>query len=360
MVQAGRPTGPGSTLNTPLVLNSTFRVGGEIGYGRSGNDTWAAFEAVIGELEGGEAVAFSSGIAAAWAVLDLVPLGGVIVAPHSLYMGIWSELGKRATDGHASVRFVDITDTAAVVEAARGADMIWLESPTNPRLDIADIAAIAAAKDPTTLLAVDGTFTTPLLQQPLTLGAEIVMHSATKGIGGHADLLMGVVVAAAPLAELLREHRYVYGATPGALEAFLALRGVRTLSVRLERAQANAQAIAEVLVAHADVTYALYPGLPEHPGHALATRQMSGFGTIISFEVNGGAEAAARLCASALVFANATSLGGVESLIEVRGDRELERAMGTPPGLIRMSVGIEHIDDLVADLEQAISAAHAG
>jgi O-acetylhomoserine/O-acetylserine sulfhydrylase-like pyridoxal-dependent enzyme len=199
-----------------------------------------------------------------------------------------------------------------------------------------------------------------LLQQPLALGADIVVHSATKVIGGHADLLMGVVCTNAPTAERLRDHRYTYGATPGSLEAFLALRGLRTLSVRLERAQANALALAELLGDSDYVKYVLYPGLTWHPGHALAKRQMRGFGTMLSFEVAGGEQAAARLCEATTVFTNATSLGGVESLMEVRGNRESERAMGTPAALIRLSAGIEHVDDLLADLQQALTIAHSG
>jgi cystathionine gamma-synthase len=227
-------------------------------------------------------------------------------------------------------------------------------------MQIADIAAIAEGLDEATLLAVDGTFTTPLLQQPLALGADIVVHSATKVIGGHADLLMGVVCTNAPTAERLRNHRYTYGATPGSLEAFLALRGLRTLAVRLERAQANALALAELLGESDYVKYVLYPGLTWHPGHALAKRQMRGFGTMLSFEVAGGEQAAARLCSATKVFANATSLGGVESLMEVRGNRESERAMGTPAALIRLSAGIEYVDDLLADLQQALTIAHSG
>ena len=360
MVQGGRPSGPGAMLNTPLVLNSTFRAGGELGYGRSGNDTWAAFEAVMGELEGGEAIAFSSGIAAASAVLDLVPIGGTIVAPTSFYMGLWSQLGERAESGRANIHFVDQTDTEAVLNAAQGADLVWIETPSNPLMQIADIAAIAEGLDEATLLAVDGTFTTPLLQQPLALGADIVVHSATKVIGGHADLLMGVVCTNAPTAKRLRDHRYTYGATPGSLEAFLALRGLRTLAVRLERAQANALALAELLGDSDYVKYVLYPGLAWHPGHALAKQQMRGFGTMLSFEVAGGEQAAARLCEATTVFTNATSLGGVESLMEVRGNRESERAMGTPAALIRLSAGIEHVDDLLADLQQALTIAHSG
>lgn len=360
LVQGGRPDGAGAMLNTPLTLNSTFRAGGELSYGRSGNETWESFESVMGELEGGSAVAFASGIAAASAVLDLVPIGGTIVAPVSLYMGLWSQLKQRAEDGRANVHFVDQTDVDAVLTAAQGADLVWIETPSNPLMQISDIAAIAEGLGESTLLAVDGTFTTPLLQQPLALGADLVVHSATKLIGGHADLLMGVVIGSDELAGTLRDHRYTYGATPGSLEAYLALRGLRTLSVRLERAQRSAQAIAEFLADSNHVTYVLYPGLRWHKGHALAARQMRGFGTMLSFELAAGPEAAARLCDATQVFANATSLGGVESLMEVRGNRESERAMGTPPALIRVSVGIEHCDDLIADLTQALAIAHQG
>ena len=360
LVQGGRPEGPGAMLNTPIVRNSTYRVGGDLSYGRSGNETWEAFESVMGELEGGSAVAFASGIAAATAVLDLVPIGGTIVAPISLYMGLWSQLKERAKDGRANVHFVDQTDVDAVLTAAQGADLVWIETPSNPLMQIADIAAIAEGLGDATLLAVDGTFTTPLLQQPLALGADLVVHSATKLIGGHADLLMGVVIGNDEVAEKLRDKRYAHGATPGSLEAFLALRGLRTLSVRLERAQANAQAIAEFLAESNHVTYVLYPGLSWHKGHALAATQMRGFGTMLSFELAAGHETAERLCNATQVFANATSLGGVESLMEVRGNRESERAMGTPHALIRVSAGIEHCDDLIADLTQALAIAHQG
>jgi cystathionine gamma-synthase len=360
IVQGGRPQGPGAMLNVPIVANSTFRTGGDLSYGRSGNASWQALEAVIGELEGGEAVAFASGIAAVTAVLDRIPTGGIVVTSKPIYMGSWGQLEERAAGGRIAVRYVDCTDTDAVIAAADGAALIWLETPSNPMLAIADIAGIAAGRSAGTLLAVDGTFTSPLLQRPLALGADLVVHSATKLIGGHADLLLGVAVAAPELASQLRDHRSAYGATPGALEAFLALRGVRTLAVRLERAQANAQLLAELLHEHPCVTRVFDPGLPDHPGHALAQSQMDGFGTIIAFEVVGPPETARALCEATRVFAHATSLGGVESLIEHRGAKEWEQQMGTPPGLIRMSVGIEHPDDLLADLRQAIDTACSG
>mgnify|MGYP003351902004 FL=1 len=353
-MQAGRPEGPGAALNPPISMTSTYRAGGEIGYGRSGNETTRAFESVLGELEGGEAVAFSTGIAAVTAVFDQVPTGGAIVASKPIYMGSWDQLEQRAAAGRLEVRWVDITDTAAVIAAAQGAALVWLESPTNPTLEICDIAAIAQGRDPGALVAVDGTFTSPLSQLPLALGADVVVHSATKLIGGHADLLLGAVVGSPAFAETMREHRSTYGAMPGQLETFLALRGIRTLAVRLERAQANAQALAEMLAAHPRVTRVRYPGLPDHPGHALALRQQGGGGIIIAFEVDG---AAPRVCESARLFAHATSLGGVESLMEHRGAKDWERRMGTPPGLIRVSVGIEHVDDLLADLRRAVDAA---
>ena len=357
-VQGGRPKGPGAPLNTPLALTSTYRVGGDVTYGRSGNETTRAFEAVLGELEGGEAVAFATGIAAVTAVLDQVPMGGIVVASKPIYMGSWDQLEQRLAAGRVEVRWVDITNTAAVIEASQGASLVWLESPTNPTLEICDIAAIAAGRDPGALVAVDGTFTSPLVQRPLALGADVVVHSATKLIGGHADLLLGAVVGSPAFAATMLEHRSAYGAMPGQLETFLALRGLRTLSVRLERAQANAQALAEMLAAHPHVTRVLYPGLPEHPGHELAMRQQGGTGgVIIAFEVTGPPETATAVCEAAELFAHATSLGGVESLMEHRGSKEWERRMGTPPGLIRVSVGIEHVDDLLADLRQAIDRA---
>ncbi len=343
-------------LNEPVVLNSTYRTGGDLGYGRSGNASWQAFESVIGELEGGSAVAFSTGIAAVTAILDQVPPGGVIVTSKPIYMGSWAQLEERAAAGRCSVRYVDITNVAAVAAASEGAALIWLESPTNPTLEVPDIAAIAQTKDPQARLVVDGTFTSPLVQRPLDLGADVVVHSATKLIGGHADLLMGVAIGSPDDATTLREHRSTYGATPGALEIFLALRGLRTLSVRLERAQANAQAIAEMLAEHPQVARVRYPGLPDDPGHAVAAKQMhGGFGTIIAFDVVGDPELAKSVCDATRVFAHATSLGGVESLLEHRGSKTWEQQMGTPPGLIRVSVGIEHVDDLLADLRQALA-----
>lgn len=356
LVGGGRPTEPGAPLTAPIHLNSTYRFGGDVGYGRSGNPTWHAFEEVLGDVEGGETVAFASGLAACTAVLDLVPLGGTVVAPRRLYMGTMLQLRERVAEGRIDLRWVEPTDTAAIVTAADGADLVWLESPTNPLLEVIDLRSVAEGRPPGTLLAVDSTFATPVVQRPLELGADIVVHSATKGIGGHADLLMGAVVAGPDLAERVRSRREGYGAVPGTMEAFLALRGLRTLDVRMERAQRSALAIAEFLADHAAVARVHYPGLPGDPGHALARAQMDGFGSMLSFVPTGGEAAAQRLCAATRVFANATSLGGVESLIEWRGRHETERSMGTPGDLVRISVGVEYLDDLIADLDQALAA----
>ena len=356
LVGGGRPTEPGAPLTAPIHFNSTYRFGGDVGYGRSGNPTWHAFEEVLGDVEGGEAVAFASGLAACTAVLDLVPLGGAVVAPRRLYMGTMLQLRERVTEGRIELRLVESTDTAAIVAAAEGAALVWLESPTNPLLEVIDLRAVANARPQGTLLVVDSTFATPVVQRPLELGADIVVHSATKGIGGHADLLMGAVVARPDLAERVRSRREGYGAVPGTMEAFLALRGLRTLDVRMERAQRSAQAIAEFLSSHPAVRTVHYPGLPDDPGHALARTQMDGFGSMVSFVPAGGEQAAQRLCAATRVFANATSLGGVESLIEWRGRHETERSMGTPGDLVRISVGIEHGEDLIADLDRALAA----
>ncbi len=357
LVGGGRPDGPGAPLTPPLHLNSTYRFGGEVGYGRSGNPTWHAFEEVLGDAEGGEAVAFSSGLAACTAVLDLVPLGGAVVAPRRLYMGTMLQLRERAEESRIELRLVDPTDTEGIVDAARGAAMLWLETPTNPLLEMVDLGSVGEERDPATLLVVDSTFATPVVQRPLERGADIVVHSATKGIGGHADLLMGAVVTRGDLAERIRARREGYGAVPGVLEAFLALRGLRTLDVRMERAQRSAQRIAEYLADDPRVTTVHYPGLPDDPGHSLALDQMDGFGSMLSFVPVGGEAAAQRLCAATRVFANATSLGGVESLIEWRGRHETERSMGTPGDLVRISVGIEHPDDLIADLDRALATA---
>lgn len=355
LVAAGRPEGPGVPLNTPLVPASNFVRGAERIYARSdGTPTWEALEDILGGLEGGEAVAFASGMAAVAAVFDLLPAGARVVLPQDCYQGVVALAEAGALRGRWRVERIPLEDTAAWEQACAGADLLWLESPSNPLLRLADLAAICAApRKPGGILAVDNTFATPLNQQPLALGASLVVHSATKLIGGHSDLLAGVVVARdTALAQALRKVRGLVGAVPGTLEAFLAVRGVRTLALRLERAQQNAQELALRLAQHPRVARVHYPGLPSHPQHALARRSLRGFGTIVSFELRGGAAAADALCTRVRLIRHATSLGGVESSLERRS--ALPGQAHLPPSLVRLSVGIEDVEDLWADLEAAL------
>jgi cystathionine gamma-synthase len=337
-VMAGRPSAAGDPLNQPIVLASNFRAGGD--YTRThGTDTWAALETAVGALEGGRVLAFSSGMAAAAAIVyALAPK--VVVIPTFSYLGVRSLLAEYQRQGHIDLRPVEITDTAQVAAAAVGADVVWVETPTNPTLDVADLPAIAAvSRDAGARMVVDSTFATPLLQRPLEHDAAIVLHSGTKFIGGHSDLLIGLCVTGDDsIYERLVQARTFQGATPGALEAFLALRGLRTLPIRLEAMQRNAVVLVERLGAHPEVAEVRYPGQ----------------GAMVSFVLRGGAEAADTLCANVRVLVPATSLGGVETTIERRqkyaGDAHV------PPGLLRMSVGIEDVDDLWADLEGNLPA----
>jgi cystathionine gamma-synthase len=300
-------------------------------------------------------------MAAVNAVLDLVPAGGLVVAPDHVYTGVSVRLAELAEVGRVQLRRVP-ADELAHAATTDGLAVLWLESPTNPMLEVVDIAAAAAAAHARGALVVcDSTFATPLGQQPLALGADVVLHSATKFIGGHSDLLLGAVVAADPaLAERLRVRRVLLGAAPGALECYLALRGLRTLALRLERGQQTAGLLAARLRGHPAVRTVRYPGLPDHPGHDVAARQMSGFGAMISIDTVGAASDADAVCEAVRLWTNATSLGGVESLLERRRRWPLEAA-DVPDTLIRLSVGIEDPDDLWADLSQALDAAlHPG
>jgi len=360
LIAAGRPADePGQPLNVPIVAASNFRAGdrGMTGREYSRDDAtagWEALEDVVGQLEGGQAVAFSSGMAAAAAVLGLLQAGAHVAAPTDCYSGVRSLLSDGEQQGRWQAELVDITDTAAATAAARRADLVWLESPTNPLLDIADLPALcAAAHAGGAIVAVDNTFATPLLQRPLTLGAHITVHSATKFLGGHSDLLLGLAVADSPeLAERLRRRRKLGGATPGALETFLALRGMRTLAMRLEQGQRNAAKLARRLADHPYVARVRYPGLPTDPGHARAAAQMTGFGAVLAFELSSAA-AADAVCNSVHIVQSATSLGGVESTIERRA--KLPGQEHLPPGLLRLSVGCEHIEDLWDDLASALA-----
>ncbi|MCB1001860.1 MAG: aminotransferase class I/II-fold pyridoxal phosphate-dependent enzyme [Acidimicrobiales bacterium] len=339
-VSAGRPTEIGDPLSHPIVLASNFR-GDEGAYARThGVATWVGLEDAVGALEGGQATAFATGMAAASACLfALAPR--VLVLPTFSYLGVRALVNDLVEQARLQVRFVDITDTAAVVEACDGADVVWIESPTNPTLDVADLDTItAAAHVAGARVVVDSTFATPVCARPLASGADLVMHSGTKFIGGHSDLMIGLVVAADDvLHDRIRHARLVNGATPGALEAFLALRGLRTLPLRMARAQESAA----VLTAR----------LADHP--AVAEVRHPGWGAMVSFVVHGGAPVADALCQHVRLLVPATSLGGVETTIERRqkyaGDAHV------PPGLLRMSVGVEHVEDLWADLDQALAAA---
>jgi cystathionine gamma-synthase len=344
-VVAGRParTG-GAPLNEPITPASTFHHGDGVGleYGRDGNPGWQALEAAIGALEGGHAVAFASGLAATSAILDLVPNGARVIAQKAPYFGVSLLMQERAARG----QLLHETHPELTVDALRGtvagAGLVWIESPTNPMLDVVDLpAVIALAKGAGAMVVVDNTFATPIGQNPIASGADLVMHSGTKLIGGHSDLMLGIVVAATEdLQRQLIVRRHNAGATPGVLEAYLALRGLRTLPARYARAQATAQELVARLTAHAAVARVRYPGK----------------GNMVSFETTGTGEDAERVCESLELIVHATSLGGAETSMERRARYPNERAVGTPDTLIRLSVGLEHVEDLWRDLDQALAA----
>ncbi|MGC1730538.1 MAG: PLP-dependent transferase [Steroidobacteraceae bacterium] len=355
LVAAGRPEHPGEPLNVPPVPASNFLLGSERAYSRDGGTpTWEALEEIVGGLEGGVAIAFASGMAGVAAVFDQLAAGSLVAVPGDCYQAVVASAERGQRLGRLQVRRIAVADTAGWIRACSEADLIWLESVSNPLLVVADVAAICTApRKRGALLCVDNTFATPLNQRPLELGADVSVQSATKYIGGHSDLLCGVAsVKDAELAAGLRHARVLGGATPGALEAYLAVRGARTLALRFERAQASAMKIAARLAAHSAVSITHYPGLETHPTHAIARRQLRGFGAMISFEVHGGAEAADRVCATVRLIRHATSLGGVESSIERRA--KIPGQEHLPASLLRLSVGIESADDLWADLERAL------
>jgi cystathionine gamma-synthase len=293
-------------------------------------------------------------MAAAAAVFDQLKSGSRVVLPGDCYQGVVALAAAGEARGMYRVERIAVEDTAAWIEAAASADLLWLESPSNPLLAVADLRTICSApRKAGGLLAVDNTFATSLNQQPLELGADISMHSATKFIGGHSDLLAGILVARDDsLLVNLKSSRTLGGATPGALEAFLAARGLRTMALRVERAQENAGRLAEWLEAHPAVESVRYPGLASHPTHAIAAEQLGGFGSMISFDVSGGAEAADAVCRKTRLICHASSLGGVESTMERRAANEGQQHL--PASLLRLSVGIESCDDLEADLAQAL------
>ena len=341
-ITAGRPeVAPDASLNPPLIFSSTYHAGGPVGYGRYGNESWSALEAAISELEGGQTLSFSSGMAAISAVFSILPIGAPVVASNQGYSGTMGLLNQHQASGRLEVRFVDITKTDEVIAAMKGAALLWIESPTNPCLDIADLAAlIAAAKKQSIGVGVDNTFATPLVQKPLSMGADIVMHSVTKFLAGHSDVVLGSLSTADPaLYKRLEESRRYNGSIPGPFEAWLALRGIRTFPVRFRAAEANAKTLVTRLQNHAKITKVRYPG----------------FGAVISFEIDGNADQAEKVCESSRLITHATSLGGVESLWE-RRRRWAGESPSVPEQLIRLSVGCEHVDDIWQDIEQALVA----
>ncbi|HVK27425.1 MAG TPA: aminotransferase class I/II-fold pyridoxal phosphate-dependent enzyme [Nocardioides sp.] len=347
-VTAGRPPHePDQPLNVPITMTSTYVATGDLEYGRFGNPTWTAFEDALGALEGGRALAFASGMAAVTTLLDLVGQGSSVIAPRHAYNGTVAALADAESRGRLRANLVDITDTAAVVQAMHDDEdcaFLWLESPTNPALEVADIPALAAAaRELGIRVVVDNTFATPLLQQPLADGADIVLHSATKYIAGHSDVLMGaLVVTEDEVYDALKSRRGLAGSTPGPFEVWLALRGLRTLHVRLDRAQANAAELARRLAEHPAVEEVRYPG----------------FGAIVAPVLAGGADAGDFLVRATSLWVHATSLGGVESTFERRRRWKLEAAT-IPEGLVRLSVGIEDVEDLWDDLVQALDRINA-
>ena len=341
-ITAGRPeAAPDASLNPPLIFSSTYHAGGPVGYGRYGNESWSALETAISQLEGGETLSFSSGMAAISAVFSILPIGAPVVASNQGYSGTMGLLNQHHASGRLEVRFVDITNTEEVVGAMKGAALLWLESPTNPCLDLADLPAlISAAKKLTIGVGVDITFATPLVQQPLSMGADIVMHSVTKFLAGHSDVVLGSLSISDPaLFKRLEEARRFNGSIPGPFEAWLALRGIRSFPVRFRAAEKNAQQLVTRLQSHAKITKVRYPG----------------FGAVISFEVDGTAEQAEKVCESSRLITHATSLGGIESLWERRRRWALE-SPSVPEQLIRLSVGCEHVEDIWQDIELALGS----
>ncbi|KYH43313.1 PLP-dependent aspartate aminotransferase family protein [Branchiibius sp. NY16-3462-2] len=340
LVAGGRPDKvPGASLSAPVTFTSTYVAGAEPDYARSGNPTWTAFEEVLGELEGGRALAFSSGMGAIAAAMSLCPPGGTVVAGRHVYSGTGGLLEELAAEGRTQVRRVPIDDTRTVIEALPGATLLWLESPSNPMMEVADLAALCAAARAANVITVcDNTFMTPILQRPLSLGADVVVHSVTKFLSGHSDVVMGATVTADPeLHARLLTRRTLHGAIPGPMETWLALRGMRTMALRMERGAQSAAVLAGRLGEHPAVSRVRYPGV----------------GAMLSIELTGGLPAALTLEDRVAVWTNATSLGGVESLLERRRRHALE-VDTVPEDLVRLAVGIEHVEDLWADLLQAL------
>jgi cystathionine gamma-synthase len=369
-IHAGQPADATTgAVVTPIYQVSTYKqdgVGGLRGgyeYSRSANPTRTALEANLAALEGGRrGLAFASGLAAEDCLLrTLLAPGDHVVIPDDAYGGTFRLFAKVVERWGVEWSVADTSDVQAVRDAVRPRTrLIWVETPSNPLLGITDIAALAdVARQAGVRLVVDNTFASPYLQQPLALGADVVVHSLTKYMGGHSDVVGGALVASdAELGEQLAYHQNAMGAVAGPFDAWLVMRGIKTLAVRMDRHCANAGRIAEMLAAHPRVTQVYYPGLETHPGHEVAAKQMKAFGGMVSFRVDGGEEAAVQVCDRARLFTLGESLGGVESLIEHPGRMTHASVAGSalevPADLVRLSVGIEAVDDLLADLTQAL------
>lgn len=347
-VALGRPArDAGAPVNTPVHLTSTYVADGAVNYARVSNPTWEALEEVLGSLEGGMALAFASGMAAVASVVGQVPAGGVVVRPRHVYNGTNGLLAEREGAGVLSARTVEAEDVTGIVDACDGADLLVLESPSNPMMELTDVVAVVRGLrqrygDRRPVVVCDNTFATPVTQQPLRWGVDAVVHSATKYLAGHSDTLMGAVVVSPERPDLLervRTYRTLHGAIPGPMEAWLVLRGVRTLHLRLERASATAELLVGRLEEHPAVERVRYPG----------------FGAMIAVEVAGGAAAAEAVSSRVRLWTHSTSLGGVESQLERRRRHPLEVA-SIPENLLRLSVGVEDPEDLWADLAQALGA----
>jgi cystathionine gamma-synthase len=359
VVAAGRPEKkPDGALNPAIALNSTFHEGGPIGYGRYGNEAWSALEEAISVLEGGKTLIFSSGMAAISSVFSLLPQGAIIVAAENGYQGTTTMLKKMHEAKKLEVRFVNLPNTDEVLKALPGAQMLYLESPTNPAIEVVDLpVVIAAGKKTGSIVVVDSTLATPMVQNPLALGADIALHSVTKYLSGHSDILLGCVVTNdESIFERVEQARRYGGAIPGPFEAWIALRGLRTFALRMQRSQENAMELAKRLEKDPRVLKVRYPGLASDPYHERAKSFMKGFGAMISFEVKADIAQIDKMCNSSTLITNATSLGGVESIWE-RRRRWATESHTIPENLIRFSVGIENVDDLWSDIQSCFLAA---
>ncbi|MFW6187213.1 MAG: trans-sulfuration enzyme family protein [Actinomycetota bacterium] len=365
VVAGGRPAPEhDAPVGPSIVLTSTYRGSGDLDaadrtYGRFSNPTWEDMEGVLARLERADqpGLLYASGLAAIASVLSLVPAGGRLVVPRHSYQGSLALAADLAGRGLFGVVTVDVADTGEVLAALEGADLLWLESPTNPMLEVADLPVLlAGARERGVLTCVDNTFATPLVQRPLELGADVVVHSVTKYLAGHSDVVLGAALTSDPeLRDRLKVHRSLHGAIPGPFEAWLALRGLRTLALRVERSAASAAELARRLEEHPAVLEVRYPGLPGDPGHERAAAQMDGFGAVVAIVPAGDVAAVETAVDTLRVWTPATSLGGVESLIE-RRRRHHEEPASVPETLLRLSVGIENVEDLWEDLDRALSA----